>query len=91
MVEGRSNRKYSDESLVIETVTGAGYEEKDIYKRTLLGITEMEKLLGKKKFNDILGIFIEKPKGKITLVSDSDKRKEINLLDTAKAEFKEEL
>ncbi|MFR1377856.1 MAG: DUF2800 domain-containing protein [Clostridium neonatale] len=91
LVEGRSNRKYSNESLVIETVTGAGYEEKDIYKRTLLGITEMEKLLGKKKFTDILGIFIEKPKGKITLVSEFDKRKEINLLDTAKAEFKEEL
>lgn len=91
LVEGRSNRKYSNESSVIEVVTSAGYEEKDIYKKALLGITDMEKLLGKKKFNDILGSFIEKPKGKTTLVYECDKRKEINLLDTAKAEFKEEL
>jgi len=91
LVEGRSNRKYSNESSVIKVVTSAGYEEKDIYKKTLLGVTDMEKLLGKNKFNDVLGKLIEKPKGKTTLVYECDKRKEINLLDTAKAEFKEEL
>lgn len=47
----------------------------------------MEKLLGKKNFETILGKLIEKPRGKITLVSESDKRKSIN---TAKADFKEE-
>lgn len=89
LVEGRSNRKYSDESAVVEVVTNAGY--KDIYKKTLLGITDMEKLLGKKKFETILGNLIEKPKGKITLVSESDKRKPIKLDNTAKADFKEEI
>lgn len=89
LVEGRSNRKYSDEAVVIETVTAAGY--KDIYKKTLLGITDMEKLLGKKNFGTILGNLIEKPKGKITLVSESDKRKPIKLDNTAKADFKEEI
>lgn len=89
LVEGRSNRKYSNENAVIEILTDAGY--KDIYKNTLLGITDMEKLLGRKKFETILGNLIEKPKGKITLVSESDKRQSIKLDNTAKAEFKEEL
>ncbi|OCA97849.1 DUF2800 domain-containing protein [Clostridium beijerinckii] len=89
LVEGRSNRKYSDETAVVEAVTNAGY--KDIYKKTLLGITDMEKLLGKKNFETILGNLIEKPKGKITLVSESDKRKPIKLDNTAKTDFKEEV
>lgn len=89
LVEGRSNRKYSDETAVVEAVTNAGY--KDIYKKTLLGITDMEKLIGKKNFETILGNLIEKPKGKITLVSESDKRKSIKLDNTAKADFKEEI
>lgn len=89
LVEGRSNRKYSDEASVVEAVTNAGY--KDIYKKTLLGITDMEKLLGKKNFETILGNLIEKPKGKITLVSEKDKRKSIKLDNTAKADFKEEI
>lgn len=89
LVEGRSNRKYSDEASVVEAVTNAGY--KDIYKKTLLGITDMEKLLGKKNFETILGNLIEKPKGKITLVSERDKRKSIKLDNTAKADFKEEI
>lgn len=89
LVEGRSKRKYSDEASVVEAVTNAGY--KDIHKKILLGITEMEKLLGKKNFETILGNLIEKPKGKITLVSESDKRKPIKLDNTAKADFKEEI
>jgi hypothetical protein len=89
LVEGRSNRKYSDETSVVEAVTNAGY--KDIYKKTLLGITDMEKLMGKKNFETILGNLVEKPKGKITLVSESDKRKPIKLDNTAKADFKEEI
>lgn len=89
LVEGRSNRKYSDEATVVEVVTNAGY--RDIYKKTLLGITDMEKLIGKKNFETILGNLVEKPKGKITLVSESDKRKPIKLDNTAKADFKEEI
>lgn len=89
LVEGRSNRKYGNEVAVVKAVTEAGY--KDIYKKTLLGITDMEKLLGKKNFETILGNLIEKPRGKIILVSESDKRKSIKLDNTAKADFKEEI
>lgn len=87
LVEGKSNRKYVNEEEVAKTVVAAGYE--DIYKKTLIGITDMEKLLGKKKFGLILGNFIEKPKGKITLVPKSDKRQAIKIDSTAEIEFKE--
>ena len=66
----------------------AGY--KDIYKQSLIGITEMERLMGKKRFAEILGAFVYKPNGKITLVPDSDKRETINL-STAEADFKEDV
>lgn len=87
LVEGRSNRKYTDEERVAETVKAAGY--KDIYKKSLIGITEMERLLGKKKFAEVLGDLVYKPKGRITLVAESDKREPV-MTATAEADFKEE-
>lgn len=71
LIEGRSNRKYTDENAVIAAVTAAGY---DPYEHKILGVTAMTSLLGKKQFNDILGGLITKPQGKPTLVPDSDKR-----------------
>ena len=71
VVEGRSNRKYTNEDDVAKTVMAAGY---DPYEKSILGITAMSKLLGKKKFNELLGSLICKPQGKPTLVSRSDKR-----------------
>lgn len=89
LVEGRSNRKYTDESAVIASVTAAGYS--DIYKMSLIGITDMEKLLGKKKFKELLSNLIEKPAGKPTLVPLSDKRQSLTINNTAEADFKEEV
>jgi hypothetical protein len=84
VVEGRSNRKYSDDTEVAKTVEAAGY---DPYEKKLLGITAMTSLLGKKKFEELLGALITKPQGKPTLVPTSDKRPALN---TAKDDFKEE-
>lgn len=50
----------------------AGYH--DIYKKSLIPITEMEKLMGKKTFAEVLGGLVVKPQGKPTLVPASDKR-----------------
>lgn len=71
VVEGRSNRKYTDENAVAFAVKDAGF---DPYEKKLLGITAMTSLLGKKKFDELLGGLIMKPPGKPTLVSKSDKR-----------------
>jgi hypothetical protein len=88
IVEGRSVRKYTDESAVANAAKIAGYT--DIYKQSLITLTEMEALLGKKKFTEILGGLIQKPSGKLTLVAMSDKRPAISL-STAKNDFSEEL
>lgn len=84
VVEGRSNRKYTDENAVVEAVKSAGF---DPYEHSVLGITAMTALLGKKKFTELLGKLIEKPQGKPTLVPMSDKRPAIH---TANEDFKEE-
>ena len=49
LVEGRSNRAYVDRQLVEGRLLDAGLMDEDIHKvPELLGITEMEKILGKK-------------------------------------------
>lgn len=84
VVEGRSVRKYSNEDAVVEAANAAGYY--DIFRKTLLPITEMEKLMGKQEFQSILGGLIIKPAGKPTLVPVSDKRPAIT---KANIDFKE--
>lgn len=84
LVEGRSNRKYTDESAVAEAVTAAGFNP---YEQKLLGITAMTSVLGKKQFENILGSLTYKPQGKPTLVPESDKRPVMN---TANQDFKDE-
>lgn len=76
LVEGRSIRKYTDETAVVAAATAAGY--RDIFKKSLIPITEMEKLMGKKTFAEVLGGLVIKPQGKPTLVPASDKRPAIH-------------
>lgn len=85
VVEGRSNRKYTDEGAVAQVVKNAGYNP---YDEKIMGITNMTKMLGKEKFNELLGDFVERPQGKPTLVPEDDNRPEMN---TAKEDFKEKI
>ncbi len=73
LVAGRSIRKYSSEAEVIKAATDAGFS--DIYKTSLLGVGDLEKRMGKKKFADIIGKFVIKPKGAPQLVPETDPRK----------------
>lgn len=88
LVEGRSNRKYKDELAVAKALTDAGYEEAILYERKLLGITAMEKVVGKKNFTELLGNLVIKPTGAPTLVEESDKRPELKSVESAKEDFK---
>ena len=83
LVEGRSNRKYINDAAVAAAVEEAGF---DPYEQKLLGITAMQKLLGKSRFEEVLAGLIEKPQGKPTLVPESDKRPAMN---NAKSDFNE--
>ncbi len=75
LVEGRSNRRYTDEVAVARTVSEAGY---DPYEKKLLNITAMTKQLGKKRFEELLGGLVVKPQGKPVLAPVTDKRPEFN-------------
>lgn len=88
VVEGRSNRKYTDEDAIAAVLRKAGYKVADIYQpRKLLGMTAMEKLVGKKKFGDLAGKYIIKPTGAPTLVTEDDKRPPLNTAAKAAADF----
>lgn len=89
LVEGRSIRKYADEIKVADTLKAAGFDEALLYERKLNGITNMEKLVGKKKLTELLGNLLVKPAGKPVLVPESDKREAINTTEAAKADFTE--
>ena len=87
LVEGRSIRKFTDDNKVAEAARNAGY--KDIYRQSLITLTEFEKLMGKEVFKETLGALVIKPPGKVTLVPESDKRQELNL-SNAHTDFMEE-
>lgn len=80
LVEGRSNRAFTDEGKAAEVLSLEGFKDEQIYKpKTLLRITELEKVVGKKNFNPLLGEFITKPSGKPTLAPIADPRLEFNI------------
>jgi hypothetical protein len=89
LVEGRSVRKYGDPEEVAKRLFAEGYGESDLYERELKGITALEKHLGKKRFNELVADLIVKPQGRPALVPESDKRPEMNVLETAQADFKQ--
>lgn len=87
LVEGKSNRKYADEIKVADALKNAGFDEALLYERKLYGITAMEKIVGKKRFSEILGDLVFKPPGKLTLVPESDKRAAVSSADSARVDF----
>lgn len=87
VVRSVSRRKYSDDDAVIKAAEEAGF--KNVTKVSPIGITEMERVMGKKKFADVLGSFVIKPEGKLKLVPESDKGEPVNL-DTPEDDFKED-
>ena len=90
LVEGRSVRKYVDEDKVTEKLRSEDYADAVIFEKRLLGITAMEKALGKKIFNELLSDLVVKPAGAPTLAPEADKRKEYNSAAIDFADIKEE-
>ena len=84
LVEGRSTRHFTDEEAVAKIVEDAGYNP---YERKLKGLTALTSTMGKAKFNELLGNFIEKTPGKPTLVPRADKRPELFVAQTPQQDF----
>ncbi len=76
VVEGRSKRVFTDTKTVVDTAVANGYT--DLYKQSLITLTEFEKMMGKKKFNELLGQYVAKPPGKLALVPESDSRESVD-------------
>lgn len=87
LVEGKSNRKYANADEVAKRLVDGGVPEAVIYERALLGITAMEKALGKKVFGELVGDLLVKPAGKPTLVPAADKRPAFSSVASAADDF----
>lgn len=82
LVEGRSNRQIADKDAAWKAFEEATLEwDKYLKPRELLGIGELEKRIGKKELNGLIGDLIIKPSGKPVLVPETDKRPELNSVD----------
>lgn len=87
IVAGRSIRKITDVEAVMQELQSNAFAEESYMKpRELRSITDLEKLVGKKRFTELCGKWIEKPQGKPTLVPESDKRP---AYDTTADDFKD--
>jgi len=90
VVEGRANRRYTNEHAIEIRLKKAGFAAAIIFKpKELIGITAMEKLVGKNKLTELVGGLIEKPEGAPTLVPETDKRPELNTAAKAAEDFAE--
>ena len=77
VVEGRSRRVITNQAALADVLKEQGFAESMIYRpREMESLTTLEKLVGKKKFAEQCGAYIDKPQGKPTLVTLSDKRPE---------------
>ena len=85
VVEGRSKRVFTDTKAVVDTAVANGYT--DLYKQQLITLTEFEKMMGKKRFAELLGEYVAKPPGKLALVPDSDPRPAVDLNNAPDQEF----
>lgn len=85
-VEGKSNRKIVDIDKAFEILEAVGFNQAVLYERKPITLTQLEKVVGKKKLTETIGDYIEKPKGAPTLAKESDKR--ANYRVSAAEEFK---
>lgn len=81
LVEGRSNRQITDKDAALAALKAAGLEQEKYLKVDLLGISELEKRIGKKELAALIGDWIVKPPGKPVLVPETDKRPELNSIE----------
>jgi hypothetical protein len=87
LVEGKSNRKYSDEQAIAKRLNEFGYADDIIFEKKLLGITNLQKAIGKNTFEIHVTEFLVKPPGKLALVPASDKRPEYSSTESAVNDF----
>ena len=86
-VNGRGSRSFSNTDEAIKILKENGIAEELLYERKYLTLAQMEKVIGKKDFNNLVGNLIVMDVGKPTLVEISDKREAITNKIKAEDEF----
>lgn len=90
LVEAKTRRKIVDEDAAAKALREAGLTDEQIYDVSLIGITKIEKALGKKQAAETLGDLIVKPKGGPALAPQTDKRPELHPEEAILEAFEEE-
>lgn len=85
-VEGRSTRVWTDQDAALDALMAGGVEEAIIYDRVPKTLAQLEKVIGKQRFGELVGGMITKSPGKPALAAESDKRPAYN---GAAADFSE--
>ena len=86
-VHGRGSRSFTNTDEAIKILIDKGIAEELLYERKILTLAQMEKVVGKKDFNAMVGDLIVMSTGKPTLVVESDKREAITNVIKAEDEF----
>lgn len=87
LVEGRSNRAFSDTDAAFGAVISAGYDRSLLYEEKPVTLTEAEKLIDKDTWKNVVADYIVKPPGKPTLVPADDHRPEYKIKPSATEAF----
>ncbi len=83
LVEGRSNRAITDKKKAASILMSHTLDTEKVMKpQELLGISDLEKRIGKKELQELIGDLIIKPPGKPVLVPESDRREELGSIDS---------
>lgn len=86
-VNGRGSRSFTNTDDAIKVLVDNGIAEELLFERKYLTLAQMEKIVGKKEFNSLVGDLIVMNVGKPTLVEASDKREAIANRIKAEDEF----
>lgn len=90
VVEGRGSREWTDMDSAFETLQAEGIDKAMLFEARPLTLAQIEKIVGKKEFAEMVGDKVIKKAGKPTLVKESDKRQAVTHKITAEEAFKEE-
>lgn len=90
VVRSGGQRYITDHTAAIQTLIDEGFEAEKVSNIKAKGIGELEKLLGKAKFKELMDPLVAKSTGRESLVPEDDKRDAISPASEAADDFKQE-
>ena len=78
VIEGRSNRTWTNQDAALEALQQAGYDRAILYDSTPKTLAQLEKIIGAEKFAELVGQYIIKPQGKPALADEENNGKAFN-------------